>query len=216
MKNLKICSHPLCFHNLSIIRDKNTNSELFRTAIKRLSYLLFYNATGELELMDVKIETPVKTTMSKVLDTKNKLILAPILRAGLIFSDIACEILPTASIQHIGMYRDEKTLSPVWYLDKTPEKYENAETTFIFLLDPMLATGNSALEAINLFINKGIPEKNIKFINLICSPEGVRAIHSRFSDVEIITASLDECLNEKAYIVPGLGDAGDRMFNTGE
>lgn len=216
LNNIIVCKHPLAQHNLSIIRDKDTSSEVFRNAVKRLTYLLFYSATDDLELENIKVQTPLMTCDSQILKRNTKIIIAPILRAGLIFSDIASEIIPFASIQHIGMYRDEKTLTPVWYYNKTPIEFERPEENVILILDPMLATGNSAIEAIKLFVNKGIPQKNIRFVSLISAPEGLNKIHSIYSDIKIITANIDAGLNSNGYIMPGLGDAGDRIFNTVE
>jgi uracil phosphoribosyltransferase len=132
----------------------------------------------------------------------------------LIFTDEAIDILPDACIRHIGMYRDEKTLKPVWYYNKVPMATPNPEKFYVYITDPMLATGNSMLEAIKLYANKNIPLKNIKCINIISAPQGIELIHKEYPEVEIITASVDEKLNEKGYIVPGMGDAGDRIFNT--
>ncbi len=209
-----VCSHPLCLHNLTVIRDKNTTAEVFRSAIKRLTYLLFYTATADLQVEDTKTQTPLCECTTQILKKETKIIIAPILRAGLIFSDIASEIIPNASIRHIGMYRDEKTLKPVWYYDKTPIEFQNPENTMIFLLDPMLATGNSAIDAIRLFVNKKIPVENIRFISLISAPEGLENIRKYFPTLKIVTAHIDETLSAKGYILPGLGDAGDRIFNT--
>ena len=139
-----------------------------------------------------------------------------ILRAGLIFSDIANEIMPYATVRHIGMYRDEETLTPIWYYNKIPIEFENPENKIILILDPMLATGNSAIDAIKLFVNKNVPEKNIRFVSLISAPEGLEKVTALYPDVQIVTANIDECLNEMGYIRPGLGDAGDRIFNTVE
>ena len=215
-KNIYVVNHPLCSHNLSIIRDKNTTAEVFRNAVKRITYLLFYKATEDLELEEKEVETPLEKCKCEVLSTKKDIIIAPILRAGLIFSDIANEIMPYATVRHIGMYRDEQTLQPVWYYNKIPVEFEMPENEIILILDPMLATGNSAVESIKLFVNKKIPQKNIKFVSLISSPEGLRKVQENYPDVDIITASIDRCLNEFGYIRPGLGDAGDRIFNTAE
>ncbi len=213
-QNIVVCKHPLSQHNLSIIRDKDTSAEVFRNAVKRLTYLLFYMATDDLELENIQVQTPLMTCDSQILKRNTNIIIAPILRAGLIFSDIASEVIPFASIQHIGMYRDEKTLKPVWYYNKTPIEFENPKNNVILILDPMLATGNSAVESIKLFINKGVPEKNIRFVSLISAPEGLNKIHSIYPNVKIITANIDAGLNSSGYIMPGLGDAGDRIFNT--
>ena len=213
-KNVTVVTHPLCCHNLSIIRDKNTTAEVFRNAIRRITYLLFYKATEDLELETVKIETPLETCDAKKLKTDKEIIIAPILRAGLIFSDIANEIMPYATVRHIGMYRDEETLTPIWYYNKIPIEFDKPENKIILILDPMLATGNSAIDAIKLFVNKNVPEKNIRFVSLISAPEGLEKVTKLYPDVQIVTANIDECLNENGYIRPGLGDAGDRIFNT--
>lgn len=214
--NTTVCNHPLCEQNLTIIRDKNSSSELFRNAVRRLTYLLLYTATQDLETEEVTTVTPIAECKTRILKKENKIILAPILRAGLIFSDIASEVLPTASIRHIGMYRDEHSLKPVWYYDKTPIMYEEPENTIVFILDPMIATGNSALDCIRLFAGKKIPVKNIRFVSLISAPEGLERIRNYYPDLKITTAHIDETLNKSGYIIPGLGDAGDRIFNTVE
>ena len=214
MNNLYEIKNPLCLENLAILRDKKTKPEQFRTALKRMAYFLIYEACKDLSLEDTLIETPLVKTSVKRLDRKIKLIAAPILRAGLSFSDVIAEILPEISIQHIGMYRNEKTLKPVWYYDKTSVEYSTPDRLRIFILDPMLATGNSSLEAIKLFANKKIPPENIKLITLLSSPEGIKKLQHAYQDVKIYTACVDEKLNEKGYIIPGLGDAGDRIFNT--
>lgn len=214
--NTIVCEHPLCHQNLTIIRDKNSSSELFRNAVRRLTYLLLYTATQDLETEEVTTVTPMTECKTQVLKKDVKIILAPILRAGLIFSDIASEVLPTASIRHIGMYRDEKSLKPVWYYDKTPIMFDDPQKTIVFILDPMIATGNSALDCIKLFASKRIPVKNIRFVSLIAAPEGLSKIRKNFPDLKITTAHVDETLSKTGYIIPGLGDAGDRIFNTVE
>lgn len=215
-KNIFVISHPLCEHNLSIIRNKETTAEVFRNAVRRITYLLFYKASEDLETEDVKIQTPLEECNCKILSTKKEIIIAPILRAGLIFSDIANEIMPYATVRHIGMYRDEDTLTPVWYYNKIPVEFEHPENKIIFILDPMLATGNSAIDAIKLFAGKNVPQKNIRFVSLISAPEGLKKVQDTYPEVKIITASIDSCLNQFGYIRPGLGDAGDRIFNTVE
>lgn len=209
-----VCDHPLCHQNLTIIRDKNTTAEVFRNAIRRLTYLLLYTATQDLETEEVTTVTPIAECKTNVLRKDVKIILAPILRAGLIFSDIASDILPNASIRHIGMYRDENSLKPVWYYDKTPIMFEEPQKTMIFILDPMIATGNSGLDCINLFASKRIPVENIRFVSLISAPEGLEKIRKHYPTLKITTAHIDETLSKTGYIIPGLGDAGDRIFNT--
>lgn len=214
--NVHVINHPLCEHNLGVIRDKNISSDVFKNSLKRLATILILEATKDLPLKDYSVTTPITDCVVKKINNEYKIIFAPILRAGLAISEIASEIVPDASIQHVGMYRDEETLEPVWYYDKTPIKYENPEKTKIFILDPMLATGNSALAAINLFLKKGIPVENLCFVSILSSPTGINAITNNIPDLKVITAKIDEKLNEKGYIVPGLGDAGDRLFNTFE
>lgn len=213
-KNLTILNHPIIKHNLAIIRDKNSDCERFKNALKRITYALVYEATKNLPLIQKEIETPICKTTCEVVDDDSQLIIAPILRAGMIFCEVAQELLPFANVHHLGMYRDEETLEPVWYYDKRKEILEDKSKVRVILLDPMLATGNSAIDSIENFISKGVLEENIVFMSLISSPYGVEKVSKRFEKVKIITASLDEKLNEKGYIIPGLGDAGDRIYNT--
>ncbi|MBE7707601.1 MAG: uracil phosphoribosyltransferase [Cyanobacteria bacterium SIG27] len=212
--NIKILNHPVVSHNLAIIRDKNTDCERFKNALKRITYSLIYEATNNLPTIKKEIETPLTTTTCEVFDNRAQLIIAPILRAGMIFCEVAQELLPFANVHHIGMYRDEETLEPVWYYDKRKEIKEDKEKVFVLLLDPMLATGNSAVDAVKNFISKGVKEENIVFVSLISSPDGVNRLSSAHPKVKIITSALDEKLNSKGYIIPGLGDAGDRIYNT--
>ncbi len=212
--NLVVLNHPLIEHNLTLLREKDACPEIFRAALKRITYFLFAEATKNLKTKQVNTITPIQPTITNVVDSEYEVVIAPILRAGLIFSDIALEFIPFASVQHIGMYRDECTLQPVWYFDKSYMKYKSPEKTLIYILDPMLATGNSGKAALDLFARKGIPEKNITFMSLISAPEGVHQISSNYPDIRILTAGFDEKLNSSGYIIPGLGDAGDRIFNT--
>ncbi len=213
-ENVFVTNHPICCHNLSIIRNSKTTAEVFRNAIRRITYLLFYKATEDLELEDVTVRTPITECKCQRLKSDKEIIIAPILRAGLIFSDIANEIMPYATVRHIGMYRDEETLTPIWYYNKIPIEFDNPKNKIILILDPMLATGNSAVDAIRLFANKNVPEKNIRFVSLISAPEGLRKVHALYPNVKIVTASIDDHLTDNGYIFPGLGDAGDRIFNT--
>lgn len=213
-KNIVILNHPIISQNLSIIRDKNTDCERFKNALKRITYSLIYEATKDLPMMKKEIETPLEKTVCDVFDNEAQLIIAPILRAGMIFCEVAQDLLPFANVHHIGMYRDEETLEPVWYYDKRKEIKENKQKVKVIILDPMLATGNSAIDAIRNFISKGVMEENIVFMSLISSPEGVEKVNSRFPKVKIVTSALDRALNSKGYILPGLGDAGDRIYNT--
>lgn len=213
-ENVFVTNHPICCHNLSIIRNSKTTAEVFRNAIRRITYLLFYKATEDLELEDVTVRTPITECKCQRLKSDKEIIIAPILRAGLIFSDIANEIMPYATVRHIGMYRDEETLTPIWYYNKIPIEFDNPKNKIILILDPMLATGNSAVDAIRLFANKNVPEENIRFVSLISAPEGLRKVHALYPNVKIVTASIDDHLTDNGYIFPGLGDAGDRIFNT--
>ncbi len=213
--NITILNHPIVNHNLAIIRDKNTNNENFKNALKRITYFLVFEASKNLKTIQKKIETPLEETICDVIDENSQVIIAPILRAGMIFCEVAQELLPFANVHHLGMYRDEQTLEPVWYYDKR-KKIQKNDNTKVIILDPMLATGNSAVCAIDNFIFKGILEKNIIFMSLISSPEGIKKVQQKYPDVQIITAALDRQLNSKGYILPGLGDAGDRIYNTVE
>lgn len=213
---IQILNHPVISTNLAIIRNKNTDCERFRLALRRISYFLIYEAAKSLPVMKKEVETPLVKTVCDVIDEEAQIIVAPILRAGLAFCEVAQEILPFSNVHHIGMYRDEKTLEPVWYYDKKKKIKEDKNKIHVLILDPMLATGNSAKDAISNFISKGVLEKNIVFVSLIASPEGVEKINSNYPNVKIISAALDEKLNSKGYILPGLGDAGDRIFNTAE
>ena len=211
---VKVLNHPIISHNLSIIRNEKSDCEQFKNAVRRITYSLVYEATSSLPMMKKEVKTPLATTTCDVFDENAQLIIAPILRAGMIFCEVAQDLLPFANVHHLGMYRDEKTLEPVWYYDKRKEIKEDKDKVKVIILDPMLATGNSAVYAIKNFIAKGVKEENIVFMSLISSPEGVKKVTSSTPKVQIITAALDEKLNEKGYIVPGLGDAGDRIYNT--
>ncbi len=212
MKNIIIPSHPLLSHNLAILRDKTSTRDAFLNAFQKTASLLIQEGYKFLPTKEQEIETPLtKTTVQKI-DEEYTYIIAPILRAGLAFTEPAVSFLPQAHVLHIGMYRDEKTKEPVWYYDKTPNQFP--QKTKVFILDPMLATGGSALGTINLFINKKIKEEDIVFISLLSAPEGIKNVQEKFPNIKIITANVDKCLNDKAYIVPGLGDAGDRFFNS--
>ena len=192
MNNLTILNHPIISHNLAIIRDKNTDCEKFKNALKRITYSLIYESTKNIPLTEKIVETPLEQTTCKVFDEEAQLIIAPILRAGMIFCEIAQELLPFANVHHIGMYRDEETLEPVWYYDKRKEIKKDKNKVQVIILDPMLATGNSAVDTIKNFISKGVLEKNITFMSLISSPEGIKKVQDNFKEVKIITASLDE------------------------
>lgn len=214
--NVIVVKHPLCEHNLSVIRDKDINSDGFKNSMKRLATILILEAAKDLPMKEYTVTTPITECKANKISDEYKIIFAPILRAGLAISDVASEIIPDASIQHVGMYRDETTLEPVWYYDKTPIRYEDPELVKVFLLDPMLATGNSAHAAISLFLKKGILIENLVFVSILAAPNGIELLTKDFPNLKIITAKIDECLNSRGYIVPGLGDAGDRLFNTFE
>ena len=211
---LTVLKHPLIDHNLAIIRDKNSSSETFKNALKRITYALIFEATKNIKTKTKEIETPVAKTNCEVFDDDYQVIIAPILRAGMIFCEVAQEMLPFSNVHHIGMYRDEETLEPVWYYDKKKKIKQDKSKVQVIILDPMLATGNSGIDAIKNFISKDILEENIVFMCLISSPEGIKRIQRFFPKVQIVTAAIDKELNSKGYIVPGLGDAGDRIYNT--
>ncbi len=213
-KNVAVLNHPLIKHNLAVLRNKNTNTEAFNMALKRISYALFFEATKNLPSKTVKIQTPIKETENEIISDEIDIIIAPILRAGLVFSDVAQFMLPNARIHHLGMYRNEETLEPIWYYNKMKGKFKNPDNTYVFILDPMLATGNSGYDAVHNFVKQGIKEENIVFMSLISAPEGIEKLTKAYPDIKIVTSQIDETLNEKGYIVPGLGDAGDRIFNT--
>ena len=214
LNKVRVIDNPVVLDSLCTMRDKNTDSQGVRIATRKITRCLLYEAAKNLPLVMKEITTPLTTFQAKTIDSDINLIISPILRAGLIFTDEAIDILPQATIRHIGMYRDEKTLQPVWYYNKVPMEAPNPKDFYIYITDPMLATGNSMLAAIDLYANKGIPVKNIKCICIIAAPQGIENIQKHYPDIEIITAAIDEKLNEKGYIVPGMGDAGDRIFNT--
>ncbi len=203
-----VLDHPLIQHKLSFLRDKNTGSKMFRELVSEISMLMCYEATRDLPLEDIEIETPVAKTKSKILAGR-KLAFVPILRAGCGMLDAMLQMIPAAKVGHIGLYRDEATHKPVEYYNKLPQDIEERD---VFVLDPMLATGGSAVDAISV-IKRSNP-KSIKFLCIVAAPQGIRALTSAHPDVQVFCASKDEGLNENCYIVPGLGDAGDRIFGT--
>ena len=213
-RNLKIISNPIVNQSLCTMRDKNTDTQGVRLAARKLTRILLYEATKNLPQKEVEITTPITTFQTQTINPDITIIISPILRAGLIFTDEAVDILPQATIRHIGMYRDEKTLIPVWYYNTVPMPVDAPEKYYVYITDPMLATGNSLLEAIQLYVDKGIPESNICCVCMISAPTGIENIFNKFPNVTIIVAAVDSHLNEKGYIVPGMGDAGDRIFNT--
>ncbi|PKR83214.1 uracil phosphoribosyltransferase [Heyndrickxia camelliae] len=208
MSNVYVIDHPLIQHKLTIIRDKNTGTKEFRELVDEVATLMAFEITRDMPLEEIEIETPVCKAKSKTLSGK-KIGIVPILRAGLGMVDGVLKLIPAAKVGHVGLYRDPETLKPVEYYVKLPNDVE--ERDFI-LVDPMLATGGSAVEAINSLKKRGA--KNIKFMCLIAAPEGVQAIQEAHEDVDIYIAGLDEKLNDHGYIVPGLGDAGDRLYGT--
>lgn len=201
-------NHPLIQHKLTIIRDEKVGTKDFRALVDELAMLLTYEASRDLPLEEVRVKTPIQETTKKQLAGK-KLAVVPILRAGLGMVDGILQLIPAAKVGHIGMYRDEKTLEPVEYFIKLPEDIDQRE---VLLVDPMLATGGSAKDAISALKKRGAEQ--IKLITLVSSPEGIQAVTSAHPDVDVYTASIDEGLNGDGYIVPGLGDAGDRLFGT--
>ena len=208
MSKLHILDHPLITHKLSIMRNKRTGSKDFRELLDEIAMLMGYEITRDLPLENVVIETPIEKMTAKTVSGK-KLAIVPILRAGLGMVEGLRKLVPVAKVGHIGLYRDPATHKPVEYYCKLPHDIEDR---IVILVDPMLATGGSAVDALTLLKNRGC--KNIKYMCLVAAPEGVEAVTSAHPDVEIYTAALDRGLNEKAYIVPGLGDAGDRIFGT--
>lgn len=204
---INIINHPLIQHKLTIMRKKDTSSVKFRTLMREISLLLAYEVTRDLEIEYEDIETPLAPMKSPIL--KGKLVFVSILRAGNGLLDGMLELVPTARIGHIGLYRDPKTLEPIEYYFKLPEHTENHD---VILVDPMLATGNSAVAAVREI--KELRPKSIKFLCLLASPEGISSFHADHPDVPIYTAAVDTKLNDHGYIVPGLGDAGDRLFGT--
>ena len=208
MIKVNILDHPLIQHKLTQIRQKDTPTTQFRQMINEIGGLMVYEITRDLPLEQVEIETPVATTKANVIAGK-KMVVVPILRASLGMVDGILKMIPSARIGHIGIFRDEETLQPVEYFAKFPDELDQRD---IFIVDPMLATGGSAIAAINSIKQRGA--KNIKLVCLVGAPEGVKAVNEAHPDVTIYLASLDEKLNDKGYIVPGLGDAGDRIFGT--
>ncbi|WP_088041681.1 uracil phosphoribosyltransferase [Bacillus sp. EAC] len=208
MSKVYVFDHPLIQHKVSLIRSKDTGTKEFRALVDEVAGLMAFEITRDLPLQEVEIQTPVSTAKAKVIAGK-KLGIVPILRAGLGMVDGFLQLVPAAKVGHVGLYRDPETLKPVEYYVKLPTDVE--ERDFI-VIDPMLATGGSAVEAINSLKTRGA--KNIKFMCLIAAPEGVEILQKAHPDVDIYIAALDEKLNDHGYIVPGLGDAGDRLFGT--
>lgn len=200
--------HPLIEHKISYIRSKDVGTKEFREVIGEIAQLMCYEATRDLKMKEVEIETPVARTTGRVLDGK-KLAIVPILRAGIGMVDGMLSLIPAAKVGHIGLYRDPETLEPVEYYCKLPSDCEERQ---VFVVDPMLATGGSSAAAVSMLKEKGV--KNIRFLCIIAAPEGVECMREEHPDVDLYIGALDERLNDHGYIVPGLGDAGDRIFGT--
>ena len=208
MSKVVVRDHPLIAHKIGIIRKKETGTREFRDMVSEIGALITYEATKDLKLQDVEIETPICRTTVKELAGK-KLAVIPILRAGLGMVEGVLTMIPSAKVGHIGLYRNEETLEPVEYYCKIPKDCSERD---VFVVDPMLATGGSAIAAIQMLKNRGV--KNMRFLCVIAAPEGVKKLQEAHPDVDIYIGALDEHLNENGYIVPGLGDAGDRIFGT--
>ena len=208
MGKFVVVNHPLVQHKVTMMRDKNTNTKDFKDLLDEISLLVCYEATKDLPLKEVEVETPICKTKSKVIDGRSVGVI-PILRAGLGMVNGITTLIPNAKVGHIGLYRDPETHLPVEYYCKLPA---DADQRTLIVVDPMLATGGSAIAAIQFLKDRGCTD--IKMMNLIAAPEGVKAVQEAHPDVDIYVAALDERLNEHAYIVPGLGDAGDRIFGT--
>lgn len=208
MGNICVLDHPLIQHKLALIRDENTSSKEFRALVEEVSMLMAYEVTRDFPLEDVQVKTPMALAHAKKIAGR-KVALVPILRAGLGMVDGMLRLIPAAKVGHIGLYRDHETLKPVEYYCKMPSDVEERD---IILIDPMLATGGSAAASIGFIKDRGA--KSIKLMCLIAAPEGIQAVQEAHPDVDIFVAAIDDKLNEQAYIIPGLGDAGDRLFGT--
>ncbi len=208
MENVFELNHPLIEHKLSILRDKNTGTKEFRELVKEISTVLCYEAMSDAKLEKVEIETPIEKMKTGKLN-EDKYAFVPILRAGMGMLDGVISVVPNAKIGHIGMYRDETTFEPVNYFFKVPKDIEKRE---VIIIDPMLATGGSVIDAVDLLKSKGV--KKIKVLCIISAPEGLKKVHEKHPEVKIYTAHIDKKLNKNKYIVPGLGDAGDRIYGT--
>ena len=206
--NVRVVNHPMVQHKLTLMRDKNTSSSSFRALLNEISTLMAYEVTRDLAMQDIEIETPLEKMTGKVIDGK-KLVFVSILRAGNGILDGMLTVVPNARVGHIGLYRDPKTLAAVEYYFKLPENLNQRD---VILVDPMLATGHSAIAAIARI--KELEPRSIKFVCLVSCQQGIQAVHERFPEIVIYTAAIDRQLDEKAYILPGLGDAGDRIFGT--
>ena len=210
MGNFHVLDHPLIQHKLTMIRQKDCGTKVFREVVNEISMLMAYEVSRDLPLEDVEIETPLVKTTLKTLAGK-KVAIIPILRAGLGMVDGILELIPAAKIGHVGVYRDHDTLQPVEYFVKLPSDISERQ---LFVVDPMLATGGSAVAAIDALLKRGAQPNSIKFCCLVAAPEGVKVLQDAHPEIDIYAAALDERLNENGYILPGLGDAGDRLFGT--
>lgn len=208
MGKFEVLDHPLIQHKLTIIRNKECGTREFREVVNEIAELMVYEVCRDMPLEDVEVETPVAKAVEKQLAGK-KVVVVPILRAGLGMVDGVLELLPAAKVGHIGMYRDEETLQPHEYFVKMPDHLDQRE---MIIVDPMLATGGSAIAAVDALKKRGA--KSIRFVCLVAAPEGVKALREAHPDIDVYAAALDDHLNENGYIVPGLGDAGDRLFGT--
>ena len=208
MENVIIMKHPLITHKISRLRDKNTGTNEFRALVEEIAMLMGYEALSDLPTEEIEVETPIETCKTEVIAGR-KLAIVPILRAGLGMVDGMLEMIPAAKVGHIGLYRDPETAKPVEYYCKLPADCANRE---VFVVDPMLATGGSCVAALQMLKDKGV--KSIRFMCIIAAPEGVKALTDAHPDVDLYIGALDDHLNEHKYIVPGLGDAGDRIFGT--
>ena len=208
MSNVTVFDHPLIQHKIAILRNKNTDRKAFRELVDEITMFMCYEALRDLPLEEVEVETPLTVTKCNMLKGED-IAVVPILRAGLGMVDGLLNMVPNAAVGHIGLYRDEETLEPHEYYCKLPPKIDERQ---VILLDPMLATGGSAVSAVNFIKQRG--GKKIKFMCMIASPVGLKTLHEAHPDVDIFCAHMDECLNERGYIMPGLGDAGDRLFGT--
>jgi uracil phosphoribosyltransferase len=210
--------HPVVADGLALLRATSTPPALFRTAMVRVANVLFFEATSALPLANQSVQTPLATVVASALDESVAVLVVPILRAGLVWTEVALAWLPNAHVFHMGLARDEATLKPITYYNKLAAQIEHnhldSQQARVLLIDPMLATGGSAIAAIDVLVAHGIEPKHITFMGLIASPEGVEALQQAYPAVSIVCAALDDCLNEQGYIVPGLGDAGDRVFNS--
>ncbi|MFV8764185.1 uracil phosphoribosyltransferase [Aerococcus urinaeequi] len=210
MSKLVVIDHPLVQHKMAMLRDKDLGTKGFRELVNEITMFLGYEVTRDLSMEDIEIETPLVKTTQKVIAGK-KLAIAPILRAGLGMVDGMLLLMPAAKVGHIGMFRDEETLTPQEYFFKMPQDIHERE---VIVVDPMLATGGSAIMAIDSLVKRNVKAESIKFVCLVAAPEGVKALEEAYPQVDIFTAALDEKLNEDGYILPGLGDAGNRLFGT--